>query len=376
MSSGTRKKAAGFDDNEHLIEMEHLVDACNDLERGDIVRTGAKIVAIPEGLFHRLMLKLDEGWNLKNLCRLLGPRFEFTVRLMLVSTFIDDSIRVLMHFSEHMEQIVEQGCLKWLSEPSFAFFIAAVLLGIGLLAQSIGSFCLLARVELDGATKVLIGWVIVQPVLYLQLWNFGFLAESLSLIGGLLMLRSHLVLDQAEYVVARMQLISRLLLPSMYLYYAGKFLISAITLDETNNFAAFVLSLSMFLFSIAALVGLVIGSMLVSIGLKSRFVALSLALINLGFVFYQYPFFRFVYLCGGQWKIRDDIPMPHVSLPEDVYPGDWDLLQIRWQIYDLYRYYFFLGLSNSGALMLLAQFGPGEIAVQKDEIMIPTRAID
>jgi hypothetical protein len=68
--------------------------------------------------------------------------------------------------------------------------------------------------------------------------------------------------------------------------------------------------------------------------------------------------------------------MPHVSLPEDVYPGDWDLLQIRWQIYDLYRYYFFLGLSNSGALMLLAQFGPGEIAVQKDEIMIPTRAID
>lgn len=378
MSSNTHKKSADFDDNDHEMELKHLVDACNDLEQGNTasghaVRSGAKIVAIPEGLFRQLMLKLDESCNMKKLCRLMGPRFEFAVRLMLVSTFIDDSFRMVMHFSEHIKQIVEQGCLKWLPDTPFVFFIAALLLGFGLLAQSIGSFCLLARVQLDGATKALIAWVILQPVLYLQLfWNFGFLAESLSLIGGLLMLRANLVFDQAGYDVARMQLIGRLPLPAMYLYSAGQFLFSAVTLDETNSIAAFILSLSMFLLSIAAIVGLVIGSMLVSVGLKSRFVALLLALINLAFIFYQYPFFRFIYLEGGKWKVKDDIPMPHVSLPEDVYPSDFDL----WQIYDLYRYYFFLGLSNSGALMLLAQFGPGEIAVQKDEVIIPTRALD
>ena len=34
------------------------------------------------------------------------------------------------------------------------------------------------------------------------------------------------------------------------------------------------------------------------------------------------------------------------------------------------RYYFFEGLSFSGALLLLAQFGPGEIAVEEDEVLL------
>jgi len=32
--------------------------------------------------------------------------------------------------------------------------------------------------------------------------------------------------------------------------------------------------------------------------------------------------------------------------------------------------YFFPGLSTTGALLLLAQFGPGEIAVDKDELIL------
>ena len=41
-----------------------------------------------------------------------------------------------------------------------------------------------------------------------------------------------------------------------------------------------------------------------------------------------------------------------------------------YHIFDLHRYYFFQGLSTSGALLLLAQFGPGEIAVQEDEVLL------
>jgi uncharacterized membrane protein YphA (DoxX/SURF4 family) len=41
-----------------------------------------------------------------------------------------------------------------------------------------------------------------------------------------------------------------------------------------------------------------------------------------------------------------------------------------WHIVDLHQYYFFQGLSTSGALLLLAQFGPGEIAVEEDEMLL------
>lgn len=325
----------------------------------------------PEGLFQRPISALHERVNVKVLMRVWGPRLEFIVRLMLVATFLDDSFRTATHFSEHTKQVGEQGCLKWLAatSPGLVGVLATFLLGVGLLAQSIGSICLLRLLRTDNATKALIGWSIAQPVLYVQLSNFEFVAESLSLVGGLLMMRAHLVPDQARHGTgARTQLLGRMLLPAAYLYYAGTFLFSAIRLDETNDFAMYLSSLSMFVVNTAVLVGLVIGSTLVATGLKSRVVALLLALVNLGYIFYKHPFFRFVWREGGVWKYdEDNMSMPNVALPKGVSIGDFN----SEQIYDLHRYYFFLGLSTSGALLLLAQFGPGEIAMQKDEEMLP-----
>eukprot|EP00592_Proboscia_alata_P023508 CAMPEP_0194412262 /NCGR_PEP_ID=MMETSP0176-20130528/10711_1 /TAXON_ID=216777 /ORGANISM="Proboscia alata, Strain PI-D3" /LENGTH=57 /DNA_ID=CAMNT_0039214909 /DNA_START=310 /DNA_END=480 /DNA_ORIENTATION=- len=54
---------------------------------------------------------------------------------------------------------------------------------------------------------------------------------------------------------------------------------------------------------------------------------------------------------------------PNVVLPTDVGLSNFE----PEHIYDLYRYYFFLGLSTLGALLLPAQYGPGKIAAQKDE---------
>jgi uncharacterized membrane protein YphA (DoxX/SURF4 family) len=266
--------------------------------------------------------------------------------------------------------------LKWLTAllPGFVSFIATIALSIGLLAQSIGSLCLVALIQPDIATKALISWVIAQPVLFGQLSNLEYVAESVSIVGGLLMLRAHLVFDQARFGKgARIQLLGRLLLPVTYLYRAGQFLVSAFTLDETNNIATFFSSLSMFVVYSALLFSLVAGSILVAAGIKSRVVALLLGLVNLGFIFYQHPFFRYVWIEDGQWKYdEDNMTMPNVALPEEIGVIDFE----PWQIYDLHRYYFFLGVSTSGALLLLAQFGPGEIAVQKDEIILPIRAQD
>jgi uncharacterized membrane protein YphA (DoxX/SURF4 family) len=352
------------------IEMHLLIAENDDLKQ----ISGAKK---PEDglLLQRLILWLDERLNVKMLMRVWGPRLEFVVRLMLVATFLDDSFHTVIHFSEHTNQISEQGCLSLLESisPKLVGIVATVALGIGLLAQFLGVFCLLMLFQPDYATKALICWMITQPVLYGQLSNIEFVAESLSLIGGLLMLRAHLVFTQTSHGSGtHTQLLGRLLLPTMYLYYAGIFFFSVSTLDETSDIVVYVSSLSIFIINTVVLLGLVICSTLIAIGLKSRLVAFLLALINLSFVCYQHPFFRFISLEDGVWKYDEDnmSTMPRVSLPTNILPGDFDPLQI----YNLHRYYFFLGLSTSGALLLLAQFGPGEIAIQKDEILLPVVA--
>jgi len=307
------------------------------------------------GLVQRFMLSIDEHANVKVLLRVWRPRLELVVRLLLVATFLDDALRMTMHFSEHVEQVSE---VSRLPAP-----VATVLLAGGLLAQSLGSFAMLALFQVEIGTTALISWATLQPLLYSQLSNFEFMSESLSLIGGLLMLRAHLLSKTPTA-----QLLGRLLLPTAYIYQAGRFFLSAFTLDETTSLGTYLSSLSMFAVNCAFLVALVVASMLVATGLKSRVVAVALSLANMGFVFYQHPFFRFLVREDGHWGVdADNIWMPNVMTPKDVTVGDFD----AWQIYDLHRYYFFLGLSTSGALLLLAQFGPGDISMQKDEVLLP-----
>jgi len=335
-------------------------------------------------LFLRIIKPLDERVTVKLLLLVWGPTFEFFVRLLLVATFLDDSLRAATHFPEHTKQVGEQGLLKPLAatSPGLAVAVATVLLAIGLLAQSLGSLCLLANQRPDLATKALIGWTVAQPVLYAQLTNFEFVAQSLSLVGGLLVLRAQIsehamrdgrrvplgggglcALDDApEASIARTQLIGRLLLPAVYLYRAGHLLFSM--------FGAH--SLSVFVVEAVVLAPIVLGCMLVAIGLKSRTVALALALVNLAFICYQHPFFRFVWPEEGEWKYDEAAlrkSMPNIALPQDSSPNDFE----PWHILDLHRYYFIQGLSTSGALMLLAMFGPGEFAVEEDVMLQKSR---
>lgn len=319
----------------------------------------------PQGLLERLMCMDTGRQNMKRLIREWTPRLEFVVRLMLVATFLDDSFRMATNFSEHITQIGRQGCLQWLASSSTGLVdvMATILLTSGLLAQSIGSVCLLSLIQPDITTKALICWSIAQPVLYVELSNIEFLVESISLIGGLLLLRAHLVPGAGAHT----QLLGRLLVPMVYVYQAWGFLSEAFTLDETSGLGTYLSEVSVFVVDAAVLVGLVVATTLVATGLKSRIAALLLAFVNLAYVFYQHPFFRYVKIEGWEFKVDEknmywNLAMPHGYEPDDMSP---------WMIYDWHRYYFFLGLSTSGALLLLAQFGPGDIAVQKDEVLLP-----
>jgi len=334
---------------------------------------------------------LDQRVSVKLLLSVWGPRVEFAVRMILVSTFLDDSFRVVVHFSDHTKQIGEQGCLRILMATSSELVdaIASVVLVIIMLIHSLGSFCLLVLIQPDLATKALIGCAVLQPVLYTQLTNVEFIAESFTLIGGLLILLAHLservqrnslkvplgggelcTFDGSpEATNARTQLIGRLMLPAVYLYRAVVIMRDYLTDAVDHSEYTVLMLVTEHAVNLAVYVCLILGCILVGFGLKSRTMALSLALVNFLFVCYQYPFFCFAWLEGGEWKydeLRMRESMPDVALPNGVSRLDME----PWQIFDMHRYYFFLGLSTSGSLLLLAQFGPGKIAFESDEMLV------
>lgn len=370
-----------------------------------------------EGLFGRCLRRLDEHTNVKPLLRVWGPRVHFFVRLLVIGTFIDDSLRCAMHFKVHVRQVGEHGYLRQIAEtsPDLIDGLAAVFLTLGLFAQSVGSVCLLTLVQPEAAIVALMAWTIAQPVLYAQLANAHYVATSLALFGGLLILRAHLrssdrassssrrapvgggalcgascgseTAEEEEVraaAVARMQLLGRLLLVGPYVLQAGAIAqadLSASLAAERHRAAH---SASMYGVDALVLVALLLGGALVAAGLRSRVVALTLALANGAYsLFVLHPLWAFASPpsggrgASGEWTYHEGAmraSMPRLALPPDLSESDFE----PWLLYDLHRYYLFHSLSTSGALLALAHVGPGEIALEEDEILLgdAQRAVD
>lgn len=302
-----------------------------------------------------LLRPLEKRTNVKMLLRRWRPRLFLLSRLMLVSTFLDDSLRTVFNFSALASQISDVSSL----DP----FVATLLLFLGLAVQLLGAVGLLVDRHPAPASLSLIAWTSLQPFLYGQQHNPTLLSEALTLVGGLLLLRAVLVPASSP----RLRLLGRLLLPATYVWSAGSLGYRAFALEETGGLASYLGSLSAFAFRASALAALALGSGLVACGLRSRAVALVLALLAAGTAVIQHPFFLYTEAAGYQ----GDVPIPDVALPEGTGAGDLT----PGQLFDLHRYYFFLGISSAGAFLLLAQAGPGEHAVQKDEMLLPTKAL-
>ena len=347
------------------------------------------------GLLQRIMLRIDEQVSVKLLLKVWGPRFEFFIRCMLVTIFLEDSVGMAAHFSEQVGQF-----------GNGAFGVVAVTLG--LLVQSVASLGLLAKPSLGHVwCPLLIVWEVMQPAIYGQLSNFELVCGSLSIVGGLCLLMAHLQKEsdsdegkssaQREidtFRVESTELAGRLLLPSTYLYQAWLFLSMAMVSRDTSGVMDYLSKFSGSVVSVALLVTLTIGCLLIAVGLRSRTVALGLAILNIAFVCYEHPvsveqigdesstfqtclsnlncspsqIWSFISYGGGEWKVNDaKMWMPNVSLADSA-----DLQIDPWQVYDIHKYYFFLGLSTSGALLLLTHYGPGKMALQQNELVLPT----
>ncbi|EJK71622.1 hypothetical protein THAOC_06914 [Thalassiosira oceanica] len=313
-----------------------------------LLDNGKKSSKNEPGLLQRIMLRVDEQVSVKLLLKVWGPRLEFFIRCMLVTIFLEDSVGMASHFSEQVGQF-----------GSSSFGVVAVTLG--LLVQSIASLGLLAKPSLGHVwCPLLIGWEVLQPALYGQLTNFELVCGSLSIVGGLCLLMAHLQKesDSGEGKSSAQREIDTFRVESTEL--AGRLLLPGV-MDYLSKFSGSVVSA-------ALLVILTIGCLLIAVGLRSRTVALGLAILNIAFVCYEHPIWSFISYGGGEWKVNDaKMWMPTVSLADSA-----DLQIDPWQVYDIHKYYFFLGLSTSGALLLLTHYGPGKMALQQNELVLPT----
>ena len=161
--------------------------------------------------------------------------------------------------------------------------------------------------------------------------NIGLNLQALKKLRPELELSGTEINAQAA-AIARTQLVGRLLLP-VYLYHVGLILRGNLA-DARRRTDR---NLTMWIVDTSVLLLLLVGCSLVAAGLRSRTVALSLAVLNLAFVVYQHPFFTLVWREGGAWKFDEAElrrSMPHVELPDDVSEND----MTSWMVVDLHRY--------------------------------------
>ena len=325
--------------------------------------------------YQRTMLAMDERYgNMNKLFQHWQPRVEFVVRILLVASFVEDAVRMLTNFENHVVQVAAIT----LYNPT----LATVAVGVGLCVQSCGALAVIANFKIRAATLALIGWTLTQPFLYAQGTNLEFLAESMSLLGGLVLLHAHhqLVPNDTKHIT---QFLGRLLLPSMYLYYGGMWMTSILfDNEETGSYFQYFTSLSSVLVVVLLSVGLLCGAGLVAVGLKSRLVATLLAVINLLYTVEQHPYYTYAWrnATTGEWEY-DTIRMnPAAVVVTATTPGDGinvdgvaeDVVLDYTELYDVHKYYFYLGVSTTGAFLLLALFGPGHHALQRHEVLLPT----
>jgi len=322
------------------------------------------------------MVALDERYgNLNVLVQHWQPRVEVVVRILLVASFVEDAVRMLTQFEHHIVQVAAIT----LYNPT----LATIAVGIGLCVQSFGAVAVIANFHIRAATLALIGWTLIQPCLYAQETNLEFLAESLSLLGGLLLLHAHHQPPLQDDTKHTTQFLGRLLLPSMYLYYGGMWMISILfDNEETGSYFQYFTSLSSVLVVVLLSIGLLCGAGLVAVGLKSRLVATLFAVINLIYTVEQHPYYTYAWrnATTGEWEYDTTRMNPAALVVTATTPGDGinidgvaeDVVLDYTELYDVHKYYFYLGVSTTGAFLLLALFGPGHHALQRHEVLLPT----
>jgi len=142
-------------------------------------------------------------------------------RLCLVSTFIEDGIRMVYQWGEQRDYIAS----TW----KCGSFLGSIFVLINLFGQIGASVMVLARKRVEHAGYLLFGIILLQTIAYSILWDLKFLARSLSLVGAVLLILAEnkkdssnvfnsmpMMEDPSKSTKSYMQLSGRVLLVLMF----------------------------------------------------------------------------------------------------------------------------------------------------------------
>jgi len=233
-------------------------------------------------------------------------------RICLVSTFLEDGIRMWTQWGEQRDYMDATWSCGW--------FIATMFVIINLIGQLGACGCIIARKHVPIACAVLGGIIVLQTIAYSILWDLKFLMRNLALGGGLLLLWAETKTEVRTIFAGLpstgenkektyMQLTGRVLLVFMFL------------------------TLLRFEMSFLQLVQNVVGTaliLMIATGYRTKLSALVLVLWLTALNVYLNPF----------WMIPSYRPMR-----------------------DFLKYDFFQTMSVIGGLLLVAALGPGSISM-------------
>ncbi|XP_071948419.1 surfeit locus protein 4-like isoform X2 [Antedon mediterranea] len=101
-------------------------------------------------------------------------------RLCLISTFLEDGVRMWFQWHEQREYIEQTWGCGWFLSILFVF--------VNLFGQLGGCVMILSRTKVPIACGCLFGIIALQTVAYSILWDIKFLMRNMALVGGLILL--------------------------------------------------------------------------------------------------------------------------------------------------------------------------------------------
>lgn len=315
---------------------------------------------------------LDERVNLKSVHR----RLQAVAKVLIVTTFFEDALRVLLTFSVQQNSMRIAGWHSPMLHTGLPVFSFAV--------QTSGALL----VALPGASKrsevgcyILLFWCMVHPIMYRQESNWEFVLETLTIMGGLLILLSHCMLVGAstasklaptlptKAVSAKavgpsaalaeggaagrahaIQAVGRVLINAIFLYYAfvkvHGYTQRVFSSIQSSDWSAPVAEG-------ALIIGTLYMCSLLIIGIKSRVVALILAVLMALSACYMHPFWIYA-LSTKTYRMEGVAHMEGFEVD-------------AFTMGDHQRYFFFQTMSTVGALLLLVVHGPGKLSMDEQQ---------
>lgn len=238
-------------------------------------------------------------------------------RLCLVSTFLEDGIRMWFQWSDQRDYMNASWGVGW--------YLASLFVLFNLVGQLGGSGLVLTRYYVSYAVYLLSGIVVLQTIAYSILWDLAFLFRNLSLVGALLLLLAEAYEQSSKSLFAGVPSLGENR-PKSYMQLAGRVMVG-LMFFTILRFEVAVLSILQ-----NVIAGVLM--MCVFVGFKTKLSALALVL--------WLTILNFWLNCW--WTVPDYKPMR-----------------------DFLKYDFFQTTSVIGGLLMIVSYGPGGVSLDEQK---------